>query len=63
MSTDKEPQPKGEQFAERKRNESSPVNLPNASAANIDAAKMWRDRPDEYAKRAQRCVEKSLGLC
>ncbi|KAJ1777096.1 ubiquitin-conjugating enzyme E2 G1 [Coemansia sp. RSA 1824] len=30
------------------------------SAANVDAAKMWRDDKSLYKKTAQRCVEKSM---
>lgn len=32
------------------------------SPANVDAAKMWRDRRDEYDKKVRESVRRSLGL-
>lgn len=32
------------------------------SPANVDAAKMWRDRRGEYDRRVKESVRRSLGL-
>ena len=32
------------------------------SGANVDASKMWRENKGAFAKRADLCVRKSLGL-
>ena len=39
------------------------VTEPNdESGANVDAAKMWRERRDEFNRIAERLVRKTLGL-
>ncbi len=41
----------------------SMLSSPNdESAANIDAAKMWRDEPQEFKKKVRRCVRDSLEM-
>lgn len=32
------------------------------SPANVDAAKMWRDRREEYDRKVKESVRRSLGL-
>lgn len=38
----------------------SMISDPNdESPANVDAAKMWREQPEDFKKRVARCVRKS----
>ena len=40
----------------------SMLSSPNdESPANVEAARMWREDPKEFKKRARKCVRDSLG--